>query len=222
MKVIAIVQARMGSQRLPGKVLLGLQGQPLLAHVLKRAAAIEGVNLVVLAIPERDQGMLSHLWKHVYVGEERNVLCRYLRAAEFYRADVILRITGDCPLFAPDIATDILKQFLADPNRYMPGCQPFIPNADGFDVEIFSMDALISAYMVGFSETAREHVTTIMRTNAKDVRVPKWNYGDMTNLKFSVDTMADLRRVEAIMTDLKDDNYTAARTIHAWNHVGCP
>lgn len=218
MKVVAIVQARTTSERFPMKIFAGLSKRPMLAHVLERAAAIQGVDQVVLAVPENDVRLVSHLWPHVYGGSEKDVLSRYAGAAEKYEADIVLRVTGDCPLFAPDIASELVREFgICD--VYMAGCQPYLSVADGWDIEIFSRRILVNAERYAKKED-REHVTTYMRKG--DVFRFKERQ-DFTALKCSVDTREDLQRVQKIMDCLDDPtDFSHTATWVAWEKAGRP
>ncbi len=224
MRTIAIVQARTTSTRLPMKILAGLHGRPMLAHVLERAAAIQGVDQVVLAVPNNDVSLVYHLWPYVYGGSEKDVLSRYAGAAEFYEADVIVRVTGDCPLLAPNLASYSLDPFLLvkpDYAVYFPMCQPYFKLADGWDVEIFSYAALIEANKKA-SRIQREHVTTWMRENLEPPPAIE-NFPDCTTLKCSVDTREDLQRVELIMNHLEDKaDFSHEATWLAWEKAGRP
>lgn len=219
-KVVAIVQARTTSTRLPCKIFAGLKGRPMLAHVLERAAAIKGVDQVVLAVPENDVRMVSHLWPHVYGGSEKDVLGRYAGAAEQYEADVIVRVTGDCPLFAPTCASQALEQFSNQSQYgYFAYCQPYTKTADGWDAEIFHRRVLVNADRYA-SKGEREHVTTFMRTGAV-LGFPQ--HADATALKCSVDTREDLQRVELIMNHLDDPtDFSHTATWQAWERAGKP
>lgn len=223
MRTVCIVQARTNSSRFPCKIFAGLKGRPMLAHVLERAAAIQGVDQVVLAVPEYDVRIVSHLWPHVYGGSEKDVLGRYAGAAEQYGADVIVRVTGDCPLLAPDLASDALLVF-GDPARigdgYMAMCQPYTPVADGWDVEIFDRRMLVNANRYARKEH-REHVTSWMREAGEPLCFAQRI--DDTALKCSVDTREDLQRVEQIMNHLDNPkDFTHQATWTAWVRAGIP
>ena len=216
MRTICIVQARTTSSRFPMKILAGLHGRPMLAHVLERATAIQGVDQVVLAVPQRDVSIVSHLWEHVYGGSEKDVLSRYAGAAEQYEADVIVRVTGDCPLLAPDIITSCLTMFHSG---YMAVCQPYCNVADGWDSEIFDERILANTHQHATKEQ-REHVTTFMRLGSFYNYVEKEDY---TALKCSVDTREDLERVEKIMNYLEDKtDFSHIATWKAWEKAGRP
>lgn len=218
-KVVAIIQARTTSSRFPMKIFAGLHGRPMLAHVLERAAAIKGVDQVVLAVPEHDVRIVQHLWPHVVGGPERDVLKRYAMAAEKYEADTILRITGDCPLLASDLASEIVREF-GSCDVYMAACQPYLTVADGWDVEIFSRRILVNADRYA-KRDEREHVTTFMRSG--DVFRFKQR-DDFTALKCSVDTREDLQRVELILNHMDDKttDFGHTATWAAWERAGKP
>jgi spore coat polysaccharide biosynthesis protein SpsF (cytidylyltransferase family) len=188
----------------------------MLAHVLERAAAIQGVDQVVLAVPENDVRMVSHLWPHVYGGSEKNVLGRYAGAAEQYEADVIVRVTGDCPLLAPDLCSAALSLFQGG---YLAMCQPYAPVADGWDAEIFERRVLVNADRFA-KKDEREHVTTWIRKAGEVNGVYQENW---TALKCSVDTREDLQRVEKIMQHLDDPtDFSHTATWQAWERAGKP
>lgn len=219
-KVVAIVQARTTSTRFPMKILAGIGGRPMLSHVLERAAAIQGVDQVVLAVPENDVSMVSHLWPHVYGGSEKDVLGRYAEAAEKYEADIIIRITGDCPLLPSNMVSPILKGITAAGRFYLPWCQPYVQVADGWDFEVFSMGVLIEAD-IHAKKLQREHVTTWMRENYEEP-VVKYDC-DWTPLKCSVDTVEDLERVKKIYDCLEDKtDFSHLATWKAWEAAGRP
>ncbi len=218
-KVVCIVQARTTSERFPCKIFAAICGRPMLAHVLERAAAIQGVDQVVLAVPDNDVKLVAHLWPHVFGGSEKDVLGRYAAAAEQYEADVIMRVTGDCPLLAPDLASTALK-CMGNRIDYMAVCQPYMKVADGWDVEIFNSRALINAAIYA-DKVQREHVTTWMRASAHPFTYAMMY--DWTALKCSVDTREDLQRVEAIMSHLDDPtDFSHTATWHAWEKAGRP
>lgn len=220
MKTVCIVQARSTSERFPMKILAGLHGRPMLAHVLERAAAIQGVDQVVLAVPNKDVSLVYYLWPYVYGGSEKDVLGRYARAAEFYKADVIVRVTGDCPLLAPDLATSALAEYRFIGGCYLGICQPYTSVADGWDVEIFDR-GLLDAANIKAKKHQREHVTTWMREHATAVGFLAWD--DYTDLKCSVDTREDLQRAETIMDHLEDKtDFSHEATWQAWEKAGRP
>ena len=116
MKIAAVVQARIGSSRLRGKVLADLKGRPMLEHVLHRAGMIDGVNEVVLAIPDsREDDVLEAIGTHAGVsivrGDATDLLNRYHAAATASGADAVVRITADCPLIDPKVCSLVVRRF---------------------------------------------------------------------------------------------------------------
>ena len=121
MKIVAIIQARMSSSRLPGKVLLDIAGQPMLAHVVERTRLAKTVGLVVVATttdPADDaiEIFCKESGYPCYRGNLYDVLDRYYQAARFYQAEVIVRITSDCPLIDPEVVDKTVGEFLRDGN----------------------------------------------------------------------------------------------------------
>jgi len=168
--VVAIVQARMGSTRLPGKVLRDLNGVPVLAHVVSRVRAIPGVALVCCAIPEgeaddRLSAAAEALGATVCRGPEGDVLTRYLIAARTCRARVVLRFTADCPLLDPGVSGRVLSELLLHGSDYVSNVDPRSwPR--GYDTEAFTRDALERAAAEATDAYDREHVTPWMRRSS--------------------------------------------------------
>lgn len=206
MRIVAVVQARMGSTRLPGKVMMDINGKPMIQHVMERVMAAKEVDEVVLATTGNiEDDVLVELAKDkwwVYQGEPVDVLARFHGAAECHDADVIVRITGDCPLIDPWVIDEAVKGW-----RHMGSLvvttsptEP-TPYPDGMDVEVFDMALLEWAWK---ESTEREHVTAWMRHNCPipgpfmvAVRGQPPNFSFDTR-KLSVDTMEDLEFVREI------------------------
>lgn len=193
-----IVQARMGSTRLPGKVLLPLNGRTVLGEVLSRCLRITA-DAVVCAIPTSDfdrLGQIAHDAGAIVVcGPEHDVLSRYVRAAEYVGADEIMRVTADCPLICPELCTDVFNR--VPEFDYASNVHPrTFPK--GMDCEAFTMDVLLRADK---HSKEREHVTTwmlsapIRRTN---VACP-WNLEG----RLTLDTFDDYQTIRASFEDIK-------------------
>jgi spore coat polysaccharide biosynthesis protein SpsF (cytidylyltransferase family) len=170
-----IVQARMTSTRLPGKVLLPLAGDTVLAHVLTRCRAIPGADVVVCAIPEGEagQGLAEEARRAgavVVAGDESDVLARYLKAARAVDADVIMRVTSDCPAIDPAICGAVITALVSSGADYacnnMPRGWPH-----GLDCEAMTRDALERAAVESRGPHEREHVTPWLRTSPGIKRV---------------------------------------------------
>lgn len=165
-----IIQARMASTRLPGKVLLYLAGTTVLHHVLRRAAAVPSADVVCCAIPNDPDcdPVAAEAARHgaaVFRGSEDDVLARYAGAARMLDADVIMRITSDCPLIDPSICEALLCLRRDSGAEY--ACNNMPPSfPHGLDCEAFTRDLLERADSEARQPREREHVTPWMRETA--------------------------------------------------------
>jgi spore coat polysaccharide biosynthesis protein SpsF len=210
MRVVAIIQARMGSTRLPGKVLRPLAGRPMVQHVIDRARRAPGIAEVVIAtstLPEEEPlvAALAPLGVQVVRGSPDDVLARYAAAAEASRAEVIVRITSDCPLLSPEVTGRVVTAFQAGGCDYASNCQRrTFPR--GLDTEAFSRAALDAAFAEATAQPEREHVTPFIwrrpeRFRLRDVTDPV----DRSHLRWTVDTPDDLTLAEAFYGELAVD-----------------
>ncbi|WP_123041908.1 cytidylyltransferase domain-containing protein [Cohnella candidum] len=169
MRIAAIVQARMGSTRLPGKVLRPLGGVPVIQWIYERLSKCRNLDQIVVATGESAADdefaeTLKRLGIPVFRGSEHDVLDRYYRAARAIRADAVVRITGDCPLIDPAVVDAVVARFNeGQPElRYVSNINP--PTyPDGLDVEVFTIEALYQAWRQSEWASEREHVTPYMR-----------------------------------------------------------
>ncbi len=195
MSTLVIVQARMGSRRLPGKVLKPLHGKPMLWWVVEAARQ---VRPVVVALPGRSEDKL--LARHVSLWGVRayakpglasdNVLGRYAACARHFRAETIIRITGDCPAHDPEIIRRTLAEYQAKPHDYL-FSHWLWPLPKGREVEVFSRALLEEADAGAADLFDREHVTPWMRRAVGD------RPSQYTGENLSVDTLADFERLVA-------------------------
>jgi spore coat polysaccharide biosynthesis protein SpsF len=162
-RVGAIVQARMGSTRLPGKVLKEAAGRPLLAHLLERLARARTIGRIVVATstdPRDDEiaALCARLGVPVYRGSEGDVLDRYFRAAEEFEFEVIVRVTADCPLIDPQLVDEQVLFFLDNRGRYdlVTNRHP-LTYPDGLDFDVLSREALGYAWRTATEPHHREH-----------------------------------------------------------------
>lgn len=219
-RTVAIVQARLGSTRLLRKVLELIAGRPMIEHVIERARAIEGVDQVVLNVPEADVELTRLPYAVGVKDQEHDVLASYLYLAEGLLADTIIRITGDCVLLAPEICSDVLDLYecLDDAWAYCANDTLRSGWPDGTDCEVFSIDALRKAAACAGTAFEREHVTIWMRTNLANfgVLAPYAWEPDMMGVKLSVDTPEDLDRARGIYQHLEPGQFSMADTVTAW------
>lgn len=206
-KTVVIIQARMGSTRLPGKVLKEVYGKELLVHQLDRLELCQEVNEIVVAttvLAEDDQIekiVLNH--KHRVVrGDEEDVLSRHHLAAESVGADVIVRITSDCPLIDPKIVDEAIKHFKISNLDFYSNSEP-IPSSwpDGMDVSIFRKSALDKANALAFKPSDREHVTFYFWQNPSLFKCEKWELSrDLSPYRLTIDYQEDLTVMESVIT----------------------
>ena len=203
MKVVAIVQARMGSQRLPNKVMRDICGQPLISLVLKRLSRARTLDAIVLAtsVDPRNEPLIAHAEKlgfATYSGSENDVLDRYYQAARAAGADVVVRVTGDCPLIDPALVDLVVADFLEGGADYVSNVEP--PSfPDGLDIEVFSFAALEDAWKNASETAEREHVTPYLRGRPHFSRRNVANAIDLSAERWTVDDPADLDVVTPIV-----------------------
>lgn len=211
--VIAIIQARMGSTRLPGKVLKKINGKPLLLLQLERVKEAKYIDKIVIATStlEKDDEIENFSKKYgidCFRGSEDDVLSRYYECAKMYDADTIVRLTADCPLSDPKIIDDVIQKFFNDRVDY---CANTVPIAsatfpDGTDVEVFSNSALVKAFNEIKDAHFREHVTfQFWQTNEykSSQLIGKEN---LSNYRLTVDYPEDFEVVEYIFNELDKKN----------------
>jgi glutamate-1-semialdehyde 2,1-aminomutase len=233
-RTVVIVQARLSSHRFPQKVLAPLADRPMLVHVLERAQKIPYVDAVVLAVPDEDYqtlGAIAEKQKVIcYRGPKTDVLARYAMVARATQADLVVRVTGDCPLLAPDVAGLVVQaaQKVLNAGRplYVSNVMP--PSwPDGMDVEAFDAGLLWTASHTIMDAYQREHV---LGAAIKAGVAAKWPINrrnisrpdkiDHSRLKLSVDSPGDLARVEWVMRHLEPERFDSVATIEAAGRAG--
>jgi spore coat polysaccharide biosynthesis protein SpsF len=203
MKITAIVQARMGSTRLPGKVLMDLGGGTVLARVLRRLGRASRIHEMVVATTDTasdDQIVTecARLQVSCFRGSEHDVLKRYLRAAEQFRSDLIVRITADCPLIDPEVVDEVVAACITrDVDLSCNDVPHTFPR--GLDVEAFTIETLRRIHDIADQPYQREHVTALVYERP-DVFKTYLVEGerDMNHLRWTVDTPEDLQLTRAI------------------------
>lgn len=197
----------MGSKRLPGKVLLPLNGHTVIGEVLSRCKRIPGVDHVVCAIPDtKDNDILASIQQPpslvfglegqaIYRGSEDDVFGRYCAAANASKADIIVRVTGDCPLISPDLCGEVLRKLKDKGADYASNIEPrTFPQ--GMDCEAFTYKALSLRWAArltsGMDAEEREHVTMGMRRSSVIKRVNVWSPWKLEG-RLTLDTEDDYR-----------------------------
>lgn len=209
-RTVALIQARMSSSRFPGKVIAELGGRPMIRFMVdrvRRARRLDGV-VVVTSTDASDDALVEALAATdvaVFRGSLHDVLERYGQAAEAANADVVVRLTGDCPLIDPTIIDAVVELRESSGADYCSNVAP--PTfADGLDVECFTRAALDRARHEARQPAEREHVTPWMRSPAAELRIANLaGLVDTSHLRLTVDYPDDLEMVRAVVARLDDD-----------------
>ena len=212
-RTIAIVQARMGSTRFPGKVLTPVLGVPLLEHLVervRRAATLDGV-MVATSEEAADDAIADYCTRRDYQlfrGSADDVLDRYYRAAAVAEAETIVRLTADCPLLDPDVIDTVVRAFHDGGYDYAANTAP-PPSTfpDGMDVEVFSRHSLDRAWRDAKEPSHREHVTFYFWQNPELFRTMQLDHDpDWSACRLTVDYPEDLKLVCAVLEALGPSN----------------
>lgn len=216
MRIVAIVQARMNSVRVPGKVLLDLAGESMLARVINRVGRAETLNEVVVATtttPADDvivKLSASRGWS-CFRGSEDDVLDRYYRAAEQHKAGAVVRITADCPLVDPAVIDSLVRQFSENASLDFV-CNTRIPPITfptGQDVEVASFEALQRAWREDDNPAWREHVTPYIYRHPEIFKLRAVaDQADHSSFRLSVDTQEDLALMRLVYGHFGHDTFS--------------
>jgi len=209
LKTAVIIQARMGSTRLPGKVLMSISGKPMVQHVLDRLSFAKKIDVIILAIPNtKENDVLEEFAKEnniIYVrGSEEDVLGRYYKAAEKFKIDVIVRITADCPLIDPEIVDLVVEKHLISGADYTSNnLKRTFPL--GLDMQVFNFDVLERAHKEAKNTFDKEHVVPYIHQRPdifKLESVEAKGALKRPELRLTVDTEEDLQAVREIYKSL--------------------
>ncbi len=218
MRRVVIVQARMTSTRLRGKVLMPVAGRPMLAQQLRRIKRCALVDAICVATTTNaaDEPLVSLAHQEqvdCYRGSEQDVLSRFVGAAQASSADVIVRVTGDCPLIDPNIVDEVIRELITGSSEcdYASNVlQRTYPR--GLDVEALFLDTLLRVDRLACSPSAREHVTTFVYAERPDLFLVRSvsDAEDNSALRWTVDTAADLHLILALYDGMDLGNRTAS------------
>ena len=209
MKIAAIVQARIGSTRLPGKVMKKINDQTIIELLLSRLLKSSEINQIIVATSDDQNNLplIEHIQSLNYsceIGSEDDVLSRYFHAAAKHQVDIIVRITGDCPCVDPEIIDKAVLFYKAQNVDYISNTNP--PSyPDGLDVEVFSFSALSAAYKKATSSFDREHVTPFIRNNKDFQQSTFHNDEDFSNMRWTLDEIEDFEVVQNIFQYFQPD-----------------
>jgi len=216
--VIAIIQARMGSTRLPGKVLMDLAGEPMLARVYNRVRRAKKIDDIVIATTkEREDDPLESLcstegWRW-FRGDRDDVLDRYYRAATEVGADVIVRITSDCPLIDPAVIDRVVDGFIGEEEQpdYVSNIFPTRTYPRGLDTEAIGYGALELSWKEEVEMRYREHVTQYIQRHPHLFRIRSIaSSTDLSDHRWTVDTPEDLRFIRTIYDHFRHDRFSSS------------
>lgn len=207
-KIGIIIQARVGSTRLPNKVLTDISGSPLLKHVVKRCEESEVDQIIIATSINKENDSLEEFCIQnnypFFRGSENNVLNRFYETAKKFRLDIIIRITGDCPLISPEVINLLIKKFKENDLDYVSNAaKRSFPR--GLDCEIFSFNALEKAHNLAKEEKDFEHVTPFIYGNPNLFKIghllaeKKLNHSE---IRLCVDTLNDLKLIKEIYKNL--------------------
>ena len=218
-KVVAIVQARSSSVRLPGKVMRCIGRTPLIGVLLKRLLQAKRVNQIVVATSDTESDRelkkyVEDLGFHVTVGHLQDVLSRYVQAVADTNADVVVRITGDCPLVDADLVDAAVDAFVHHQVDYLSNVEPHT-YPDGLDIEVFWAKSLQIADLEAKTHFQREHVTPYLRCSDKFTKGSLKNSEDLSAFRWTVDEGADLAVIRAIFEHFAPDIYFGWREVLA-------
>jgi spore coat polysaccharide biosynthesis protein SpsF len=208
MKIVVIIQARMGSTRLPGKVMRRLGSASVLGHVIRRTRACALADEVIVATTERpqDDAIVAESQRHdaaVYRGSENDVLDRYYCAATSAGADTVVRVTSDCPLFDPVVLGQMLVRFIersagATPPAYLSNTL-VRTYPRGLDAEVFTAGALRRAFRESHLPYEREHVTPYVYRHPELFTLESFvNETDLSHHRWTLDTEDDFQLLKEI------------------------
>jgi glutamate-1-semialdehyde 2,1-aminomutase len=209
MKVIALVQARMGSTRLPGKVLKSIVDKPMIELLLTRLAQSYELDEIVLATSEEVQNdelqsVVESLGFRCSRGSEKDVLKRFYESAKSFKADVIVRISGDCPLVDAELVDECIRGYKKTGVDYFSNINP--PTyPDGLDIEVISFKALQRANNETNCKFDREHVTPYIRNSDSFSKSSIQHIEDLSNQRWTVDEPEDLVVVTNVFKHFSPD-----------------
>lgn len=213
MRVVCIIQARIGSTRLPGKILKKICGKTILEHDIDRLKRVKNIDKLVIATTtlEKDNVVVEEakrLGVKCFRGSEDDVLSRYYYAAKENNADVVVRVTSDCPLIDSEVTEKIIEYYINNREKY-----DYVSNTiertypRGLDTEVFSFKALEKAFNEAVIQRDREHVTPYIWDNNEIFKLAQYkNDIDSSKLRWTLDTEKDFKLINSIYGYLFDEN----------------
>ncbi len=209
--ILAILQARVSSSRLPEKVLRPILGKPMLQHQVERIQRSHKVDKVIVATStdtsdDKIQALCQEISIDCFRGSLDNVLDRYYNAAKKYNADHIIRLTGDCPLLEPSLIDEAIAFYQSQDHDYI--CNTVHPTfPDGYDIWVFRFSALEKAWKEAQLLSEKEHVVMYIKNHPELFQIGSWEQEeDLSALRWTVDEAEDFALIEKIYQDLYPEN----------------
>lgn len=212
MQINAIIQARMGSIRLPGKVMKNIGRKPMLQHVVERLDKSQLINKIIIAIAQEEHSPLPKIIEEFnlgsFIGKKKDVLDRYYQTAKTYKTDVVVRVTSDCPLIDPEIVDKVIAFYLKHKGKI-----DYVSNSlkrsypVGLDTEVFPFESLKWAWQKADKPYQREHVTPYIYEHPEVFRLANVkNNENLSYMRWTVDEEKDLKFVREIYKRLYREN----------------
>lgn len=218
--IIAIIQARMNSTRLPGKIMMSVRNKPLLHYVINQVLQSKKINKIIIATTNSSQDdqivkFVDSYGIEVFRGSEEDVLDRYYQCAKKYNSDIIVRITSDCPLIDPNLIDKCITKFKKNQFDYFSNVHKKDGNKWiyhlsgfplGFAVEVFTFTALEKAWNSAKKLSEREHVTLYVLNNPTFFKIGNMeNYDDYSDIHLAVDHKVDFDLVKTVIEHFPDN-----------------
>ena len=209
-KVGIIVQARMGSQRLPGKVMSKIKNKPILHYMLEQIKKSKLCDKVIIATSiKKENNIIRNFCKKnkitCFSGSENNLVNRYYLSAKKYKIDIIVRLTGDCPLIDPEIIDLSIKKFLLGNYDFVANTSPPHKKTfpDGVDVEVFSFKTIKNVNFECKNKNDLEHVTPYIWRKKKKFNLYRLELkNDLSKYRFTLDYEEDFILIKEILINL--------------------
>ncbi len=207
MNTVAIIQARISSTRLPGKVLKKIEGKTILEHVINRVRAAKNLDEVIVATTVKKEDLeivklCANLGISIFCGSEDDVLDRYYQTARLLKANHIVRITADCPLIDPQVIDKVIELYFQKKADYASNTM-IETFPDGLDTEVFSFKTLKIAWKNAKLFSEREHVTPYIRNNPNIFKIVNFKSNiNSKNKRWTLDEPEDLEFIKIIYKNL--------------------
>lgn len=210
MTVAIIVQARMASTRLPGKILKTVMDKPLLEYQLERLQRVNNADKLIVATTDHGEErpiveLCERMGVAYFRGSEADVLARYYGAASEYGAEVVVRVTSDCPLIDPAVVERVIAYYLENQDKYdyISNTFPVLTYPRGMDTEIFTGHILKEMHQEAQDQLEREHVTIYLKRRQEWYRIRNLPYHmDVSRYRWTIDTLEDFELVSRMLTQL--------------------